>query len=35
MAKENAETIGIREFIMKPLAMKELADAIRNAIDEV
>jgi FixJ family two-component response regulator len=35
IAKESAETIGIKEFIMKPLAMKELADAIRNAIDEV
>ena len=35
MAKESAEKIGIRAFVMKPLAMKELADAIRNAIDEV
>jgi CheY-like chemotaxis protein len=34
IAKESAERMGIREFVMKPLAMKALADAIRNAIDK-
>ena len=35
ISKESAEKIGIREFVMKPLAMKEIANAIRNAIDKV
>lgn len=35
ISKESAKKTGIKEFIMKPLAMKELADAIRNTIDKV
>jgi two-component system cell cycle sensor histidine kinase/response regulator CckA len=34
ITEEKAKTMGIREFAMKPLAMKELASAIRRALDE-
>ena len=33
ISKENAEEFGIREFCMKPLAMKHLATTVRNVLD--
>jgi signal transduction histidine kinase/CheY-like chemotaxis protein len=33
ITEEKAKTMGIREFAMKPLVMKDLARAIRNALD--
>jgi DNA-binding NtrC family response regulator len=33
VSPEKAKEIGIREFIMKPLANRELAQAIRRALD--
>jgi nitrogen-specific signal transduction histidine kinase/ActR/RegA family two-component response regulator len=34
IGRESAEQIGIRGFVMKPLSMNELANAIRNGIDK-
>jgi CheY-like chemotaxis protein len=34
ITEERAKRIGIREFIMKPLIMKEIAKIIRRALDE-
>lgn len=34
IGRESAEKMGIREFVMKPLSMNELANAIRNGIDK-
>ena len=33
ITEEKAKAIGIREFVMKPLVMKELAKAIRRALE--
>ena len=33
MTKQKAKAIGIRDFVMKPLEMKELAEATRKALD--
>jgi len=33
ISEEKAKNIGIREFIMKPLEMKELAKTIRKVLD--
>jgi PAS domain S-box-containing protein len=34
IGRESAEKMGIRGFVMKPLSMNELANAIRNGIDK-
>ena len=34
MNKEKAESMGIRKFLMKPILMMELAQAIRRILDE-
>ena len=31
---ERAKSIGIREFLLKPLLMRDLANAVRNTLDE-
>jgi two-component system, cell cycle sensor histidine kinase and response regulator CckA len=33
VSEEKAKKIGIREFVMKPLEMKELAETIRKVLD--
>lgn len=33
ISKENAKTMGINEFIMKPISWQELAATVRNALD--
>jgi len=33
ISEEKAKNIGIREFVMKPLVMKELAKTVRNTLD--
>jgi CheY-like chemotaxis protein len=33
ITKEKAESLGIRELLLKPLVMKELAQAIRRVLD--
>ena len=33
ISEEKAKGLGIREFVMKPLVMKEMAQAIRRALD--
>jgi CheY-like chemotaxis protein len=33
ITKEKAESIGIRELLLKPLVMKELAQAVRRVLD--
>ena len=33
ISEEKAKALGIREFVMKPLIMKDLAKAIRRALD--
>jgi len=35
ITEEEAKKLGIREFIMKPLFMKDLALAIRRVLDSV
>jgi PAS domain S-box-containing protein len=32
--EQNARSMGIREFVMKPLVMRKLADTIRNVLDK-
>jgi PAS domain S-box-containing protein len=34
MNEQNARSMGIREFVMKPLVMRKLADTIRKVLDE-
>jgi len=34
MNEQNARAMGIREFVMKPLVMRKLADTIRKVLDE-
>jgi len=33
VSPETAKDVGIREFLMKPLAKKELAEAVRRVLD--
>jgi CheY-like chemotaxis protein len=33
ITKEEAESIGIRELLLKPLVIKDLAQAVRRALD--
>jgi hypothetical protein len=33
MSEERSKHIGIREFIMKPIVMKDLAETIRKVLD--
>jgi CheY-like chemotaxis protein len=34
MSEEKAKALGVREFVMKPLVMKDLAGAIRRSLDQ-
>jgi PAS domain S-box-containing protein len=34
MTQEKAKTIGVKEFIMKPIVQRQIAEAIRRALDE-
>jgi len=34
ITRETAKTMGIREFLMKPLAMGDLARAVRSVLDD-
>jgi len=34
ISKEKIDTLGIKGFLMKPIAMRELAVMIREALDE-
>jgi len=34
MTQEKARAIGVREFIMKPIVQRQIAEAIRRALDE-
>ena len=34
MSKEKAESVGIKGFLMKPVAMKNLSDMIRKVLDD-
>jgi len=33
ISEEGAKALGVREFVMKPLLLKDLAQAIRRALD--
>ena len=34
MTQEKARTLGVKELIMKPIVQRQIADAIRRALDQ-